>query len=64
MRNDRLDGVGLAALLGVTLLLAANQVIVKITTVGLQPAFFAGARSALAVPFIIGWMAWRGVPLR
>ena len=64
MRKDRLDGVGLAALLGVTLLLAANQVIVKITTVGLQPAFFAGARSALAVPFIIGWMVWRGIPLR
>lgn len=64
MRKDRLDGQGLAALLGVAMLLAANQVIVKITTAGLQPVFFAGARSALAVLFIAGWMALRGLPMR
>lgn len=60
MRKDRLDGTGIAALLGVTALLAANQVIVKITTAGLQPVFFAGARSALAVLFVWGWMVWKG----
>ncbi|MFD1808797.1 DMT family transporter [Gemmobacter lanyuensis] len=43
-----------------TALLAANQVIVKITTAGLQPVFFAGARSALAVLFVWGWMVWKG----
>lgn len=60
MRKEALDGVGLSALLGVTLLLAFNQVIVKITNQGLQPVFFAGARSALAVVFVWGWMVARG----
>ena len=50
MRKDRLDGTGFAALLGVALLLAVNQIIVKEVNQGLQPVFFAGARSALATP--------------
>ena len=52
MRKDRLDGIGLAALLGVTLLLAINQIVVKEVNHGLQPVFFAGARSALAIVFV------------
>ena len=61
MRKDRLDGVGLAALAAVTLLLAANQIIVKEVNAGLQPVFFAGARSALAVVFVYGWLRYRGL---
>lgn len=61
MRKDTLDGVGLAALIGVTLLLAFNQIIVKEVNTGLQPVFFAGARSALAVVFVWGWLRWRGL---
>lgn len=61
MRKDRLDGVGLAALIGVTLLLAFNQIIVKEVNRGLQPVFFAGARSALAVLFVWGFLHWRGL---
>lgn len=61
MRKDRLDGSGLAALLGVTLLLAANQIIVKEVNQGLQPVFFAGARSALAVVFVGLWLRHRGL---
>ncbi|OJY32662.1 MULTISPECIES: DMT family transporter [Gemmobacter] len=64
MEKRRLDGQGLAILLGISLLLAVNQVVVKLTNQGLQPVFFAGLRSALAVPFVAGWMIWRGKPPR
>lgn len=59
-RRDRLDAFGAGALLGVALLLAFNQIIVKLVNEGLQPVFFAGLRSALAVPFVLGWLWWRG----
>ena len=61
MRKDRLDGVGLAAMLAVTLLLAVNQIMVKEVNTGLQPVFFAGLRSALAVVFVGGWLWYRGL---
>lgn len=61
MRKDRLDGVGFGTLLGVTLLLAVNQIIVKEVNQGLQPVFFAGLRSALAVGFVWGWLRYRGL---
>lgn len=64
MRKDRLDGVGLAALIGVTLLLAVNQIVVKEVNRGLQPVFFAGLRSALAVVFVWGWLRYRGLTER
>lgn len=64
MQRDRLDGFGAGALLGVTLLLAFNQIIVKLVNEGLQPVFFAGARSALAVLFVGLWLWWRGRPPR
>lgn len=61
MRKDRLDGFGLAVLLGVTLLLAANQAIIKEVNSGIQPVFFAGLRSALAIVFVWGWLWYRGL---
>lgn len=61
MRKQRLDGVGLAALIAVTLLLAVNQIVVKEVNRGLQPVFFAGARSALAIVFVYGWLKYRGL---
>ncbi len=61
MRKDRLDGVGLGALGAVTLLLAFNQIIVKEVNSGIQPVFFAGLRSALAVGFVWGWLQYRGL---
>jgi drug/metabolite transporter (DMT)-like permease len=60
MRKDRLDGIGLAMLLGVQGLLAVNQVIIKLVNEGLQPVFFAGLRSLLAVGFVWAWLAWQG----
>ena len=61
MRKDRLDGTGLAALVAVAALLALNQVIIKLVNEGLQPVFFAGARSALAVIFVWVWLRFRGL---
>ena len=61
MRKARLDGLGLAVLLGVTLLLAINQIIIKLANQGFQPVFFAGARSALAIVFVGGWLWYRGL---
>lgn len=61
MRKDRLDRVGFGALVAVALLLAVNQIMVKEVNRGLQPAFFAGLRSALAVIFVWGWLCFRGL---
>jgi drug/metabolite transporter (DMT)-like permease len=61
-RKDRLDAFGGTALLAVTLLLAFNQILVKWVNTGLQPVFFAGLRSALAVGFVALWLIWRGRP--
>ena len=61
MRHDRLDGRGLAVLLAVTALLAANQIVIKIVNGGIQPVFFAGLRSALAVVFVGLWLHHRGL---
>ena len=60
-RKTSLDATGAAVLLGVTLLFALNQVIIKITNQGLQPVFFAGLRSVLAVGFVMAWMRYRGL---
>jgi drug/metabolite transporter (DMT)-like permease len=61
-RKDRLDAFGGGALLGVTLLLALNQIVVKLVNVGLQPVFFAGARSFLAIFFVGAWLWYKGRP--
>ncbi len=61
MQKDRLDGTGFATLLAVTLLLAFNQIIVKFVNQGIQPVFFAGLRSALAVVFVGLWLWYRGL---
>ena len=62
MRKDRLDGIGVLALVGVTLLLAANQIMVKFVNHGLQPVFFAGLRSLLGTLFVWLWLWARGRP--
>ena len=64
MRKDGLDAAGVAMLLGVQLLLALNQISIKVVNDGLQPVFFAGLRSALAILFVWGWLRLRGRPPR
>lgn len=64
MRKSKLDGTGVAMLLGVQGLLAVNQVIIKLVNAGLQPVFFAGLRSLLAIGFVWAWLVWKGRPPR
>lgn len=64
MRKDRLDAFGGSVLLGITLLLAFNQIVVKFVNEGLQPVFFAGLRSLLAVGFVWAWLHYKGRPPR
>ena len=63
-RKDRLDAFGVCALLAVQLLFAFNQIIIKTVNDGLQPVFFAGLRSALAVVIVAVWLWLRGRPPR
>lgn len=62
-KKSQIDLFGAAALTGFALLLAFNQVVIKVTNGGLQPVFFAGLRSLGAVLCIWLWMHWRGIPL-
>lgn len=63
-KKSQIDLFGAVALTGFALLLAFNQVVIKVTNGGLQPVFFAGLRSAGAVLCIWLWLRWRGIPLR
>ena len=62
-RKSQIDLFGAVALTGFALLLAFNQVVIKVTNGGLQPVFFAGIRSVGAVLCIWLWLRWRGIPL-
>lgn len=59
-RRDSLDAFGAGALFGVAALLSVNQIVVKLVNAGLQPVFFAGLRSLLAIASVWLWMWWRG----
>ncbi len=63
-KKPQIDLFGAGALIGFALLLAFNQVVIKVTNGGLQPVFFAGVRSAGAVLCIWLWLRWRGIPLQ
>lgn len=52
-RRSRIDSLGAALLLGFTLLMGLNQVLVKIVNDGLAPIFQAGLRSACAFPVVL-----------
>jgi drug/metabolite transporter (DMT)-like permease len=59
-RRPAIDAFGAAALIGFALLLAFNQVVVKVGNEGLQPVFFAGLRSAGSVLVVWIWIRARG----
>ncbi len=58
-RQD-MDARGTAALIAIFVILAVNQVVIKLTNQGLQPVFAAGVRSAGAVVVLWFWMRFRG----
>lgn len=62
--KDRIDATGAAWLVGFALLFAVNQVAIRWTNQGLQPVFYAGVRSWVAMVPVALWMGWRGIPLR
>jgi len=58
-RRD-MDAAGTAALIAIFVILAVNQVVIKLTNQGLQPVFAAGLRSAGAVFVLWAIMRARG----
>ena len=58
-----IDPAGAAALTGFALLLAFNQVVIKVTGGGFAPVFQAGLRSAGAALVVLLWMRARGLPV-
>lgn len=63
MQRD-MDMAGAAGLVGFAVLLAFNQVVIKVTNEGAQPVFLAGLRSLGAAACLYGWMRLRGLPLQ
>ena len=63
-RKDQMDMFGAVSLVLFAALFGFNQVVIKVGNEGFQPVFFAGLRSICALPLILIWMRFRGIPLR
>ncbi len=59
-RKDHIDLIGTASLVGFSLMLGFNQVVIKVVNDGLQPLFFAGVRSIGAALCVWLWFRLRG----
>jgi len=59
-KRDRIDAFGAASLIGFSMLLAGNQVVIKLVNEGLQPVFFAAIRSIGSAALVAGWIWARG----
>ena len=57
------DAQGIVFLVGLSLLLAFNQIVIKVTNQGFQPVFAAGIRSLGGLLLVWVWMRWRGIPI-
>lgn len=63
-RKDRIDGIGALYLVGFAVVLAFNQVVIKLGNGGFQPVFMAAMRSFFAMLVLLVWVRARGIPLR
>ena len=63
-KKDTMDSFGAVSLILFSAILGFNQVVIKVVNEGLQPAYFAGLRSAGGVLVLLLWMRWRGLSLR
>lgn len=63
-RKDRMDTVGAVSLTFFGVFLAFNQIVIKLVNQGLQPVFFAGLRSLIAILCLWLWLVWRRRPPR
>lgn len=59
-RKPNIDAFGAASLVGFSMLLGVNQVIIKVVNGGLQPVFFAGLRSLGVIFCVWLWIRLRG----
>jgi len=58
-----IDRFGAAALIGFAILLAFNQVVIKLTGGGFGPVFQAALRSGIGVVVLLVWIRIRGLPI-
>ena len=63
VKKDQLDSFGVIALIGFSVLLGINHVVIKIVNTGIQPIFFCGLRSVIATIFVVGWMMYKRIPI-
>lgn len=64
MQSKRpIDATGASLLIGFATLLAFNQVVMKVTSDGIQPVFQAGLRSVGAVFVLLAWARFKGIGL-
>jgi len=57
-----MDSFGASALILFAIILAFNQVVVKVSNGGFSPVFLVALRSVVAGFVVATWMAWRGKP--
>lgn len=62
--KQNIDSFGVICLVGFSILLGINHVIIKIVNNGIQPIFFCGLRSFIAAIFIILWMKYKRMPIQ
>jgi len=62
MRKTHIDARGAALLLLFTMILGINQIVMKVNTEGLSPAFQVGLRSAGASVLIFLYIRWKRIP--
>jgi drug/metabolite transporter (DMT)-like permease len=58
-----MDRIGATILIAIAVLLAFNQVVIKVTSDGFGPVFQAGLRSAIGTIVLLIWLKFRGVPI-
>jgi len=63
-RKTQMDAFGASSMVAFALLLAANQVVIKLTNDGFQPVFQTGIRSVVGATALLIWMRFKGIPLR
>ena len=63
-QQQTMDITGAALLIGFAVVLAFNQVVMKVSNVAFQPAFLAGLRSVGAIVLIWAWMTWKSQSVR
>ena len=60
-RKSHIDAFGASSLIVFAMVLAFNQVVIKVTNDGFSPVFVAALRSVIAIFVLGGWMKLRGI---